>query len=319
MPSARPAFIITIDTEPDNQWTRASFRDTENVKHIPRFQELAERYGFKPVYLTEFNVAADPFFIEYMNDRLDRGTCEIGAHLHAWSTPPFAPLTGDDAMNKPYLIDYPAGAMREKLQTLLDRLEKNFRGAIHSHRAGRWAFDTSYLAVLREFGVKVDCSVLPRHLIAPSSAALPHGGADFRHCPDIAYEMDSRDFSRPGDSGVLEVPMTVRDRHPFIRLATALASKRQSERHFGLAKLRPERGNLADLLEIVDNAERKRLGYVEFMLHSSEFMPGCSLAFPDEASVERMFEDLEALFERASRTFTGMTLKEFSQREASGV
>ena len=89
------------------------------------------------------------------------------------------------------------------------------------------------------------------------------------------------DFTKQGKSGVFEVPMTVYDKSPFLRKSSALFSSRLSNRKFGLTKLRPESGNIGHLLDIVKNAEKRKLDYIEFMLHSSEFMPGCSLAFPD--------------------------------------
>lgn len=44
-------FIITIDTEGDNLWTykKGNQVGVENIKYIPRFQELCNKFGFKPV------------------------------------------------------------------------------------------------------------------------------------------------------------------------------------------------------------------------------------------------------------------------------
>ena len=36
-------FIITIDTEGDNQWDPHADCTTENARYLPRFQELAEK------------------------------------------------------------------------------------------------------------------------------------------------------------------------------------------------------------------------------------------------------------------------------------
>lgn len=319
MTEKKPAFIITIDTEPDNQWTNISYDKTENAQFIPRFQNLCEKYGFKPVYLTEYNMATDPFFIEYMNTKIREGNCEVGAHLHAWSTPPLISLTDDDCRNKPFLIDFSEETMKRKLSTLLERLHANFPGEIISHRAGRWAFNTMYLRLLKQNGIKIDCSVLPGQSIAGSSEILPESGASFIGCPRGLYEMDENDFRKIGHSGVFQVPMTVYDKHPLLRKTTALVSPGYSNRAFGMTKLRPERGNLASLLEIVTHTQKKKFGYIEFMLHSSEFMPGCSLAFPDAESIERMYDDLDILFLNIASHFTGMTLREFIERKKSCV
>jgi hypothetical protein len=56
---------------------------------------------------------------------------------------------------------------------------------------------------------------------------------------------------------------------------------------------------------------REPLDYVEFMLHSSELMPGGSPSFPGEAEIERLYENLETLFEAASGKFVGATLSEY--------
>ena len=49
------------------------------------------------------------------------------------------------------------------------------------------------------------------------------------------------------------------------------------------------------------------------MLHSSEFMPGGSPTFKDEAAIEGLYQDLEALFSWLSDKTVGMTLAEFYQ------
>lgn len=56
-----PAFLITIDTEGDNLWQKHDSITTENARYLPRFQQLCEKYGFKPVYLTNYEMAIDPF------------------------------------------------------------------------------------------------------------------------------------------------------------------------------------------------------------------------------------------------------------------
>ena len=77
--------------------------------------------------------------------------------------------------------------------------------------------------------------------------------------------------------------------------------------------LRPNGRNLDDMLYIVDQAIRQRRDYVQFMLHSSEFMPGGSPTFDSPESIERLYGHLERLFEHASRNFVGSTLSEYAQ------
>ena len=58
----RPAFLITIDTEGDNLWSRPRTMTTRNAEYLPRFQELCETYGLKPTYLTNWEMTNSPAF-----------------------------------------------------------------------------------------------------------------------------------------------------------------------------------------------------------------------------------------------------------------
>ena len=52
--------------------------------------------------------------------------------------------------------------------------------------------------------------------------------------------------------------------------------------------------------------------YAMFMLHSSEMMPGGSPSFPNEDSIERLYECIERLFAYAKRCgYEGCKLSDF--------
>src|SRR5215470_3046113 len=128
-------FIITIDTEGDDLWSRPREITTRNAAFLPRFQALCERFGFKPVYLTNYEMAMSDAFVEFGRDVLARGAGEIGMHLHAWNSPPLVALTDDDFRYQPYLIEYPEPVMRQKIATMTRLLEDRFDEVILSHRA----------------------------------------------------------------------------------------------------------------------------------------------------------------------------------------
>lgn len=138
---SHPAFIITIDTEGDNLWQNHDRITTENARYLPRFQQLCEKYGFKPVYLTNYEMASDPVYVEFAQDVIARGCGEVGMHLHAWNSPPEIPLTDNDWANKPYLIEYPAEVIQQKVDYMTHLLEDTFQTKMVSHRAGRWAMN----------------------------------------------------------------------------------------------------------------------------------------------------------------------------------
>jgi hypothetical protein len=83
--------------------------------------------------------------------------------------------------------------------------------------------------------------------------------------------------------------------------------------------LRPHGGNLGEMMRILGRARLRGWAYVMFMLHSSELMPGGSPRFRTSSSIEAMYDDMDALFERAARRFTPMTLSEFHDSLASDV
>ncbi len=320
MPRSKPAFLITIDTEGDNWWAHPKVITTQNSRYLPRFQQLCERYNFKPTYLTNYEMAECPEFRAFARDALARGTAEIGMHLHAWNSPPIVPLTADDMKYHPYLIEYPTTSIREKVCFLTELLEETFQVKMTSHRAGRWSFNGIYARILAENGYRVDCSVTPR-VSWKNSLGDPRGagGTDYSHYPDWPYHLDLDDISKPGESPLLEVPMTVLSFQPprvermLEKLPPRSVPSRALRRFYAPAVwLRPKGGNLSDMLRVLRRALRDGRPYVEFMLHSSEFMPGGSPTFPSERSIESLYADMERLFARASREFTGATLSEFA-------
>ena len=317
-------FIITIDTEGDNLWSRPRDITTRNAAYLPRFQSLCERFGFKPVYLTNYEMAMSGCFVEFGRDVAARGAAEIGMHLHAWNSPPLAPLTDDDFHHQPYLIEYPGALMREKIRFMTRLLEDRFDRSMLSHRAGRWAFDARYAAMLADEGYRADCSVTPgvdwsRNRGAPDG----NGGTDYSGFPAGPYFPDNRDISRPSAGPLLEVPMTITPsalnqtapllyRIPLVRRA----ANRVAPALGWLCPIQPSLNapvgrNLEAMLQVARAARAGKPACLEFMMHSSELMPGGSPAFRTPSDIECLYEHLEILFEDLSVWCCGMTLGEF--------
>jgi len=299
------SFIITVDTEGDNLWEYKEGEEirTQNANYLPRFQNLCEKYGFKPVYLTNYEMAKSTVFINYAKEWLARGTCEIGIHLHAWNNPPFYNLNGAYNGN-PYLIEYPENVMYDKFKVLYDLIVEKIGVKPISHRAGRWAMDDRYFKILKEFGVLVDCSYTP--------------GINWSHIKGIT--MGGSDYSKESTSvtiinGVMEVPTT-------IRYYKSLLNGSWKHRIKSIFKgeyvwLRPAMSSLAGMkriLDIVDN--EPDVDFVEFMLHSSEVMPNGSPYFRTEEDIEREYKTIEALFAYArSKGYEGCTLAEYYKKQ----
>lgn len=312
-----PAFLITIDTEGDNLWQNHDSITTENARYLPRFQALCEKYGFKPVYLTNYEMAIDPFYIEFARDAIARGACEVGMHLHAWNSPPLEPLTDDDWRYKPYLIEYTTGMMRQKVEYMTRLLEDTFQTKMVSHRAGRWAFDERYAQLLVEQGYLVDCSVTPKvNWKTAKGNPAGTGGTDYRDFPTRAYFLDENDIRKPGNSSLLEVPMSIQHKHSALMnsIKQGYDRLRGKVRSPSVHWLRPMGGNVETMKSVVEQTLAQGSDYVEYMLHSSEYMPGGSPTFKTQSNIERLYDDLEAFFEWLQPKATGLTLAEYYQQ-----
>jgi hypothetical protein len=314
-----PSFLITIDTEGDNIWGRTTEVSTRNTAYLPRFQRLCEQHGFKPTWLTNYEMAMDPAFVEFGRDVIARGCGEIGMHLHAWNSPPLIALTHDDGHHHPYLIEYSGQAMQDKIEFMTALLERQFGVKMLSHRAGRWAFDERYARLLVKCGYVADCSVTPG-VTWRSSLGHPagKGGTDYRHFPTAPYYLDLDDISRPGNSQLLEVPMTTRASRlaewlpwsytlPGVR---SVAYRMVPDVHW----LRPGSRNLRGMLRLVRQAIRENWRHLEFMLHSSELMPGGSPTFRTADAIQKLYDDLETLFPVIASAFSGETLGGFARQ-----
>lgn len=300
-------FIITIDTESDNQWSKDSVLSTENAKYIPRFQELCEKYSFKPVYLTDYSMANDDYYISYIKEKQNSGLCEVGMHLHAWDTPPFC-TQDNNAVNKPYLIEYPEEQMYEKIATLTDLLEHKLGVKITSHRAGRWATDDRYFKILEQLGYTVDCSVTPG-IDWSMNLGCKNGGSNYSDsCATPFFLTENRQL--------LEVPMTIRNIHtPIVLKQQNIKNILRSVKHHLIGKdvwIRPSVSSNEEMKAILKLLQKEESSnYAEFMMHSSEFMPGGSPYFITSDDIDRMFLALEAFFDYIQESYQGITMRDF--------
>lgn len=297
-------FIITVDTEGDNLWTyrQGDVVTTRNARYIPRFQELCEKYGFPPVYLTNYEMLCDDAYVEYVKDKHQNHLCEVGLHLHAWNNPPQYSLNAVHQGN-PYLIEYPVDVMRDKFDCLYKLFRERMGFAPVSHRSGRWAMDSNYFKLLQEYDVPVDCSVTP-HVDWSQNMGATKGGSDYSKAPESAHWIDN----------VYEVPPTIRMSHHAFngnlkhKIKVLLFGK---PLHLRLAT-----SSVDELKYLIDTvAGESSVDYLEFMLHSSELMPGGSPYFTDEKSIEDMYRNMEEIFSYIrSLGYSGITLEGYYRR-----
>lgn len=325
-----PVFVITLDTEPDNEWGRPRVATTENARFVPRFHELCLRHGFPVTYLLTLEMAEDPFLGDYLRPRARAGECEIGAHLHPWNTPPLTPLTDDDMRHHPYPFEYPVDVQREKLTTLVAAIERHYEVRPVSYKAGRWGLDGAHAALLDDLGFRVDTSVCPGVNWGPSKGAPSgRGGPNFTTAPLLPYRLSRDNVCRPGSLTVWEIPPTIVfysaiGRHvPVVQ--TLYRKVRRVRRlfdrqHLGAQWLRPyPYQTAARLRRVAALARAAGSPVLNMTLHSSELMPGCSPYNKTAASIEDLYGRLDAfLASMRSDGLEGLTLDAAAARIAAG-
>ena len=294
-------FIITVDTEGDNLWNykKGESVGVANALYIPRFQDLCEKYGFKPVYLTNYEMAQSAIFVEYIKPRAVKGLCEIGIHVHAWNNPPMYNLGGKFKGN-PYLVEYPNDIMFEKFKVTYDLITKRFGTPPVSHRAGRWVMDERYFDILEKFNIKVDCSHTPTVSWMKSPGETREYGCDYTNVEPIAHSIGR----------IYEVPMTIRKRR-FPSLGGTLKSAIKQILRGKAIWMRPVSSSLREMKWLIRKS-LKTCDYVEFMIHSSEVMPGGSPYFKTPEEVEKLYITMDRIFAYAKdHGYEGCTLEEY--------
>ncbi len=313
-------FLISIDTEGDNLWRYKAGDEikTENAKSLWRFQKLCDEYGFKPTYLTNYEMVKSKDFVDFAKPNLINGTCEIGMHLHAWNNPPYYELQNvNNEVGASYLIEYPDEVMEQKIAVITQELEQAFESKIITHRSGRWATDERYFNLLKKYGYSVDCSVTPKmSWVNNKGMTLGSVGSDYTSSPEIPYLINTK----YGD--ILEVPMTVKScRRIFIDKGLSLRQKLSRVYHGVRGRtvwLRPVGNNLKELLWFIEEiAFDDNIDYIMFMLHSSEFMAGGSPTFQNEESIDNLYLHLDQIFKKSSKNFIGCTIGEYGTEKLS--
>jgi len=114
--------LVGIDTEGDNQWDAAAraSQTFENIYALPRLHALFARHGVRPTYLITYPVAADPRSADVLRALVGGGDCEVGAHHHAWETPP---CTAEDIRRHPYALSLPRAQFDRQLESLTGAIE----------------------------------------------------------------------------------------------------------------------------------------------------------------------------------------------------
>lgn len=298
-------FIITVDTEGDNlwRWKKGEPITTNNVHFIPRFQELCEEFGFKPVYLTNYEMAQDDSWVNYAKDKAEKGLCEIGMHIHAWNTPPIYELDDNFGGNS-YISEYPSEIIFQKVKFITQYLNERFELPITSARSGRWATNEAYFLALQKNGYTCDCSYTPEIDLSKIPGQSANLGNDYRKANKKVHFVAEN---------IIEVPMSTRKIHHIAE--GSLKHKLSTMIKGDSMWLRPYRKSLSDMVFLSESIQQEGEDYLEFMIHSSELMPGGSPYFQTEDDIELLYSIMQRYFQWARENeYKGTTLCDYVEQ-----
>ncbi len=290
-------FVLTIDVEIDagRKWkTRDPASYLGVSQGIARLQSLCDRYEVRPTYLISPAVMVDARSVAYL-DRLDRTRCELGTHLHGEYIGPQATYAGPDFGGcdpGEMQCTYEPELEYAKLETLTRRFVASFGEAPRSFRAGRFGARGWTIECLERLGYTHDTSVTPHRNW--------HGIADFSRPGSLApYFPDKHDICQPGDSSVVEVPVSITPSLQWLRPT-------------------PRFSDLAQCIEVVDWYENNVDPTVLCcMFHNVELVPEMSPYCRTEADCVAMLDRIEQLFRLLSgRGYRFATLCEIERPSA---
>jgi hypothetical protein len=289
--------LVGIDTEGDNQWDAAArlHQRFENIYALPRLHDLFARHGVRPTYVITHPVASDRRSADVLGSLLARGDCEIGAHHHAWETPP---CTEADVKRHPYASTLPRAQFEAQLESLTAAITGAIGRAPVSYRSGRFGFSSDHVAALERCGYLVESSV------APLFSESHKGGPEFVEAPLSPYFLAYDSAVEPGSSNVLEVPVSAalnralpkRLQYAYARAPRPYTTKRllRAARLLRMRWLRPSYSSLADMVTLATDLARWNEPVLNLLFHSSEAIVGGS-------PYNRTASELEAFCDRLER------------------
>src|SRR3954454_23491299 len=308
--------LVGIDTEGDNQWDAAARANQrfENIYALPRLHALFARHGVRPTYVVTHPVAADPRSADVLRGLKARGDCEIGAHHHAWETPPCTP---EDVKRHPYASSLPLAQFEQQLAALTAAIHAAVGERPVSYRSGRFGFSAAHVAALERLGYQVESSVAPLFYEAHKN------GPDFVEAPLRPYFLAYDSATTPGTSGLLEVPCSAALHRKFPRRLQYLYARaprpymtKRVLRKLGIARvrwLRPSYSSLDDMVSLARDLADAGEPVLNLLFHSSEAIVGGSPYNRTAAELAAFCDRLERFFEYATSTrkATPATFAEF--------
>jgi hypothetical protein len=288
--------LVGVDTEGDNQRSaEARLNQTfENIYALPALHALFQKHRARPTYLITCPVAEDARSASVLRELREGRDCEIGAHHHAWETPP---CSAEDIKRHPYALQLPPGQFAAQVASLTDAITRGVGERPLSYRSGRFGFSASHVFDLECAGYRIESSV------APLFYEGHKGGPDFVGAPPTPYFLAYDDPTVPGTSNLLELPVSValnRRVPAFVeRLYGRAPGPHMTKRvlkKLGIARLqwlRPSCSSVGDMCALARRMKDDGVPLLNLIVDSSEAIVGGSPHNKNERELDDWLAGLE--------------------------
>jgi len=278
--------VTTIDTEADSEaqtWIKPEpLRFKSVLEGLPQIlQPLFNSFKVAPSYLISPEVLGDDQCVKVLKS-LD-GKYELGTHLHGeYIEPEKKPSPAGGPKAGMYQCHYPPEIEQAKLKNLTRIFKAKMGYSPTSFRAGRYGAGQNTILSLEHLGYKVDTSVTP-HLAWPD--ARGQKAVDFTKAPEQPYFPDKDRIDFPGDSAVLEVPISI--------------IKKPLRKPLWL---RPSFQSVKEMIRVINTLREKYEGkespvVLNMMFHSMEVIPGASPLNQTQIAVENFLQRTREVFD----------------------
>jgi teichuronic acid biosynthesis glycosyltransferase TuaC len=288
-----PILQVVIDTEAEFDWAKGIWTDVGRVSSIAGLRDcfdLFRRHGVRPVLVVDHPVITNEESAAIIAALAAEG-CEVGVHLHAWSTPPIAGPKDDW-----HSFSGNLGPMfeRAKIATLTEAVERRLGRRPTVFKGGRYGNGPNTFETLREAGFEVDLSLCPAY----DYSAM--GGPNY-----------TRYSARPGwiggRGGLLSLPTTAGWVGTFERFGGRLGPllNGRAGRRLRLARLSaradalypvrlsPEGHDLQTMQRLTRTLLRQGVRIFTLSLHSPSLQVGHTPYTRTAAELERLLADLD--------------------------
>lgn len=283
-------FLVFVDVEEEFDWNAPldpRHRAVTAMRALPAAHARFAERGIGLTCMVDHPVVADAAAVDILRGVIADGRSTIGAQLHSWVTPPFAPPQPGDS----FPGNLPPALEEAKLATLTECLTQAFGTRPIAYRAGRYGIGPATAEALVRHGYRLECSMRARYDYSDTD------GPDFSAIGNRAFRYQ----------GLIEVPLTTvftgslrrggRWLHPLLGRAPYA---RGAAARLGLLQriaLTPEDMPIDEALRAVRTAieiDDERL--LSFSFHSPSLVPGHTPYVRDPEGLDRFWTWWERMF-----------------------